>query len=434
MLERTAAYQAVDEQTVEWRGLPGYTAPEITNKFFAPLPRHAWESIEPGSLIKDQGVAHQPVSYGPFMVAAWDPGKSIALVRNPNYYQASAGLPYLDQLDFMFVTPGESAEQALLLETGGCDILDASAVLDSQAEQIASLQNEGKAKVLAQPAAWEAVFFNTAPIDPEQISFFSQAQVRQAASLCIDRAEIARLVFSGLALPAYGLAAIDSGQYAFDFSQGQALLEQAGWRDHDQDPNTARISAGVPGVPDGTQLSIAYLVSDEPDRKIAANLVSLGLGVCGIAVDLRIQPAAEYLSPGPTGPVFGRAFAAAQFSWAIPDGEVPCDLFSSAAIPGPYPQYPQEWGGANASGFTSSDYDQACMVARTTLPGTEQTEALQRAEQIIAQDLPVLPLYWRPRLYVLKPEICGLFAGSAENSLNFSLESLNKGKNCQGRD
>jgi peptide/nickel transport system substrate-binding protein len=132
--------------------------------------------------------------------------------------------------------------------------------------------------------------------------------------------------------------------------------------------------------------------------------------------------------------VFGRSFTAAQFAWSVPGGQTPCDLFSSAAIPGPYPQSQQEWGGANLSGYANTAFDQACLAARTSLPGAEQTAAWQQVEQIFAQDLPALPLYWRPRLYVTKTQICGLFAGSEGNIPILNLESVDIGDSCLDRD
>jgi peptide/nickel transport system substrate-binding protein len=77
-------------------------------------------------------------------------------------------------------------------------------------------------------------------------------------------------------------------------------------------------------------------------------------------------------------------------------------LFLSSEIPGYYPAYPKGWGGANATGYENPDFDAACYDSLHLLPDLEQTqEARYEAQRIFAEELPVLPLYFRRDVLLL---------------------------------
>ena len=41
-IDRTASYIALDTQTIEWRGIPGFSTSQVQHFFWSPLPQHAW--------------------------------------------------------------------------------------------------------------------------------------------------------------------------------------------------------------------------------------------------------------------------------------------------------------------------------------------------------------------------------------------------------
>jgi peptide/nickel transport system substrate-binding protein len=189
----------------------------------------------------------------------------------------------------------------------------------------------------------------------------------------------------------------------------------------------------VAGIPDGTHLVLRYLVSPEPDRQSAAGLVQQDLGRCGIGLELDTRPLAEYLAPGPVGPVFGRQFDMAQFAWPAA-GETVCSLFLSSEIPGPYPEFPKGWGGGNAAGYSNPDFDRACQMILSSLPESEaHRQALLQAQAILIQDVPVVPLYWRYQMTLARPEVCGVDKEAGAETLLWNLEELHLGDPCPGQ-
>jgi len=221
-------------------------------------------------------------------------------------------------------------------------------------------------------------------------------------------------------------------QYGFDPAAASAMLEAAGWLDPDGNPLAPRLAKGVPGVSDGTLFEVDYLVSPDTREQADAKAIQKNLQTCGIATTIVTQDVQEYLAPGPEGKVFGRAFDLAQFAWAA-TLEPPCYLYLTSQIPGPYPEYPRGWGGANASGYSNLPFDQACQEALFSLPDNAQHQAAHfKAQEIFSQDLPVLPLYMHYSVVVSRPDMCHYTSSSSVDSTLWGLEELNYGLECSG--
>jgi peptide/nickel transport system substrate-binding protein len=440
LIDRTQSYQALDAQTIEWRGVPGYRDPSYPELFFTPLPRHAWGAIPAAGLAADETASRTPLGWGPYVIQEWTAGDHISLNKNPAYFRAGEGLPAFDQLVFRFIPDRDQALTALL--AGECDYLDETNHLETQGSQLLDLQESGQAAVAFQPAAaWEHLDFGVVPyITPENggpLPLFGSKEIRQAVALCTDRQRMASELFYGQSavppsyIPAtHPLANPDSRAYAFDPAGGATLLDSIGWADADGDPATPRTAQGVAGVPDGTALEVTFLTTDEDEKQRAAAILLESLTTCGIKANLSAQPAEALYAAGPEGALFGRNFSLAQFGW-VSSVEPPCYLYTSPEIPGPYPEYPRGWGGANPSGYSNPDFDRACQQALFTLPEMpEHRTAHFQAQAIFSEDLPALPLYQRLKLVAARPDFCGLAIDSSTDSGLWNLESFNYGEGC----
>lgn len=396
LLNRTASYTALDERTLEWRGLPGYQDGDAQGKFFLPLPRHAWGDIPPQDLPASQTASRQPLSWGAYALVEWLPGESITLERNPHYSPPAAELPYYDRIVFELFSSSIQASAAL--SSGACDVVD-----PFEGELPAGAQ------AFRQPASWTLLLFGISPASQTRPGPFTSQAVRQAAAQCIDRAAVAQAAGAVLA-EAYIPA--DSPYFnpqaalpAYDPAAAPSLLTNAGWVDADANPATPRTALGAPGFVVGAPLAVSLYVSPDAAQGAAVEVIRQGLAACGFQVALAASPAAEYLAAGPEGPVFGRNFDLALFAWSAAETP-PCSLLLSREIPGEYPAYPRGWGGANAAGYASVAFDRACTSALTALPG--DPAALQDyalAQSLLVQDLPFLPLYWQERVIAIRTAI-----------------------------
>ena len=138
---RTAASRAVDELTVEWQGIPGYLPAEYKMHFFLPLPEHAWGEYTAAELLQNEDVNRRPLAGGLIRSKPGQPGESIRLSRNPNYFRAAEGLPRFDLLTFRFF--GEPADNNIAaLPSGECDFVDDTVNWEGQLFVLDELQQK----------------------------------------------------------------------------------------------------------------------------------------------------------------------------------------------------------------------------------------------------------------------------------------------------
>lgn len=432
----TQTYLLVDEQTVEWRGIPGFQGAYSTN-FFSPLPRHLWGNMTAEELLTSDLSTRTPLGWGPYTIVEWTPGDHITLNRNENYFRAGEGLPGFDHLVFRFVGNGQDAIDALLV--GECDYVDHTALDYEHLPRLLEVQSNGHAEtVIQQSGAWEQAVFGIASLNEDRLDLFSQEEVRQAIAMCIDRQAIVDQLFAGyvdspdtILSPEHVQHNPDVASYAYDPEEALKLLASVGWVDYDQDIATPLTSIGIPGLADGTEFEFDYLVPVDDYRQEAAGMITESLAQCGIKANLEIQEWDQFLSPGPEGSVFGRRFDMTQFAWDESQ-PIPCFLYLGEEIPGPSPDFERGWGGVNLAGYINSEFDQACRTALTTLPDSaENQQANDATQEIFADDLPSLPLYWIPTFSAMRTDMClGSFDGERDFNLAM-IEFMNYGKNCE---
>jgi peptide/nickel transport system substrate-binding protein len=433
----TLSYRSMNDTTIEWRGLPGSQPPWYAETFFSPLPEHAWNGIPALELAASEVASRNPLGWGAYALEDWTAGESVLLAKNPHYFRADQELPYFDRLIFRFTDSAEEALQAL--RSGDCDLADEASLRNIGFAELQEMQSETSLSVYTTPGAgWEQILFGIDPLSEEQPAFFRSEQVRQAIAACIDREKIIDELYPGLTLVPHSLLLPDHPLYNHDVSHhpydpegASSLLTASGWIDHDNHPGTPRLAQGVPGVQDGTPFEFTYLVSDEAERERSASLVAAYLAECGIQANLSFEDPSRVYAGGPEGAVFGRQFDAVQLAWRA-YSELPCTLYSSNEIPGPDAQASKGWGGANASGFSDQDFDQACNTSLSTLRNEPAfTNAYQQLQQVFSEQLPALPLYMHLRVAAARPDLCGLQLDPSNPSILWNLEELDYGDDCQ---
>ncbi len=452
--DRTASYEVVDELTVRWTGLPGFSDPTYAGNFWPPYPRHLWEQFSPADLPGLEIAARMPVGYGPYKIESWTPGDHIRLRINENYYRAAEGLPRFENLVFRFVGLDSNANIAQLL-SGECDILDRSTQLDDQVELLQSLSADGQIKFeAAQSLDWEQAVFGIVPaayddglnLIVDRPDLFGDARTRTAIASCMDRQAVVDQVLYGLSdvpdtyVPGWHpLANPAAPTYPYDPEAGSALLDEVGWLDHDADPATPRQALGVLNVPNGTPLSFSYLTTGAPQRRQTAEILAASMAACGIEADVVVLDPGELYNSGPEGPLFGRKFEMGQLAWRI-DEVPPCFLFLSDSIPGD-PAFVDEegkrvfkfgWGGWNLSGYNSPAFDTACQNARAALPGQPAYQENHfAAQEIFAAELPVVPLFMHLDVAAVRADLCNFVMDSTVSSDLWNIEAFDYGPGCE---
>jgi peptide/nickel transport system substrate-binding protein len=433
-VEQTASYEALDERTLVWTGLPGYEDTAYLANLYHPLPQHVLGGTTVDQLLQTDVAQRKPLGWGPFAVEEWIAGDHITLVRNAHYTRAAEGLPHLDRVVFRFVFSPEEAAEGLI--TGECDVLTQDVLAAIPPELMSQAVEDGLVRLVTSSSReWEHLDFAVQPVAwSGRAAFFADTAVRQAVAHCIDRQGVAEAAFPGggatvadsYVAPEHPLYAGDElSRWPYDPETGRSMLEAAGWRDTDGDG--IREAREVAGIASGTPFSVTLLTSegDVVRRRVAA-VLNEDLAACGIGLATTYLAPEVFYADGPEGPVAGRQFDLALFSWW--NGlDAPCNLYLSSEIPGPDNWWGTTswWGATNNPGYASEAYDAACWSALEALYGTEPYVRFHReAQRILSRDLPVLSLYFVPKQVAVRSDVTGLALDPGQLTPFWAVESF----------
>jgi peptide/nickel transport system substrate-binding protein len=448
-INRTAAYEVVDPQTVKWTGIPGYLTTRSSSFFWLPQPKHLLETHTAADLNTAEITNKTPMGWGAYQITEWIPGSEIRLVKNPNYFKASEGLPKFDELIYRFLPTVPNADLSPLVN-GDCDIMDTSTGLEDQIQTVRELELAGKlTSYFGQGSAWEAINFGIKPASYDTVynpyedrqDFFGDLRTRQAFASCINRPAIIKdVLFSQSQIPptylplTNPLAVQGLPVIGYDTAAGIKLLEEVGWKDMDGDPNTPRTAAGVASVFNSTPFSVSYTASDTEQNRQIAQIVVSSMKDCGVEVTPLFLAPSELLAKGPDGPLFGRNFDLAQLSWS--SGTTPsCFLYASSEIPSEINSWlGTEHGGVNLTGYSNPDFDAACSaMLNSGLDVDTFNQNNQKTQQMLSNDLPILPLFYQIKAMASRVDLCGLSLDSSARSGLGNIESLEITNNCAAK-
>ena len=441
--QRTSSYLALDDRTVEWKGVPGFFPDQYQAYFWTPLPQHQLSSIVPADLLVSELATREPLGWGPYKIQEWVDGDHITLEKNPLYFRASEELPKFDNVVFRFI--GDYADQNIAaLLSGECDIVDQRSLLIEELETVLTLQKNNELKAYTVPSAeFEHIELGIKPVSyddgynpfgVDRPDFFGDVRTRSAITQCINREGIiSRWLLDqteipvGLYPPGYIYSLVDPDPLPYDAEAARVLLDQIGWKEYDGDPNTPRTAIGIPGIPDGTSFTVKYVTTTDALREKIAQHVADHLMECGIALEIEFIDPADLYAAGPEGVLFGRNFDMAQFAWGAGLTN-PCVHYQTDQIPRPENQ----WLTVNLGGFSDENYDAQCFAATHTLPTAAEAYTKQQlaVQTLYIENLPIIPLYYRLKTVVSRIDFCGLKLNSSTRSALYEIETFDIGESC----
>ena len=150
---------------------------------------------QPGWMVSPSTIGQNDtfVGTGPFMLESWTPGDGARVVRNPDYWRADEGLPYLDAINFKYLVDQTVKRQAL--EAG-----DVEGYISPGDEDIVDfLEDDGVDVWIGTAGANEYLWLLNTAAPP-----FDDLRVRRAMAHAIDRDFLIENFRSGLTEPADG--------------------------------------------------------------------------------------------------------------------------------------------------------------------------------------------------------------------------------------
>jgi ABC-type transport system substrate-binding protein len=339
----------VDDTTFTVRLKSPFTQFPLTLGYqaFYPMPSAAYGDLK--------AYEQAPVGNGPFMMdGTWGHNEAIRIKRFPDYAGTAAGA---DAVEFRIYTADETGYREL--QAGGLDIATSIPI----AELDTARAELGRRLVERRSAAFNYLGFNMK--DPV---FAAKKELRQAISLAIDRETIVEKIFNGTREPARSvIAPLVPGSRpdactscTLDVARAKQLLAQAG------------------GFTGPIHLWFAAGQENEDPMEAIANQLRQNLGITEVKFET-LQLAelkAKIKAREVTGPFL--------FNWLM-DYPSPQSYLE--------PLYTST-SSSNRTGYANSRVDDLIAAGNRAPSLAESIKAYQSAEDVILDEMPVVPLWF----------------------------------------
>ena len=258
------------------------------------------------------------VCSGPYIFESYVPGQRMVYKRNPYYWKKADNgdqLPYIDRLVTLIVP--DSNTTTLKFLAGDTDVM---AVQQSDYKTVVA-KSQAKGFVvtnLGPTTTTNFLSFNMnmkskpAKQNPELFKLFNDVRFRQAVSRAINREQIVRNVYDGLARPGYGpetpanklFFSKDVPRFEYDPAKAKAMLQDIGLKDSNGD--------GILELPNGKPVSFNIITNVENRLRvgtatiITSDLKKIGLDASftAIAFPTLISRVDNQIEPGKAYPPF----------------------------------------------------------------------------------------------------------------------------------
>ncbi len=382
-LPSTDPYDKIDH--IEWPD--PYTAviywKQTTINYYsgasALYPKHAYGKLDP-SKIASSKYAQYPITDGPYKVTSWVEGSHITLEPNPYWIGWRGGKPLIQKFVFTFFT--DSNTMMMNMISGQADV----ALFGLGPEQMLSIQRAHVPNLVAKyitSTAWEHWEFNLD--DP----ILKDKLVREALSHAVNKQDIIDKVYYGTRTVADNFILPGTVDYnpnvkigGYDPKLAGQLLDKAGWK------------LGSDGFryKDGKRLTIEIATTTRADRQKSVTLE------VGMLKAVGIDAKAKFLSGSY---LFGTyipqgKFQVTEFAWVGAPGEDFIGFFAPSLIP----TKENNFNGYNYSHMNVAEMEKLYQITMTDLNEENRIKAFKRAQEIVADVIPIVPLNFYTDPYV----------------------------------
>ncbi|MBA2259032.1 MAG: ABC transporter substrate-binding protein [Acidobacteria bacterium] len=366
---RTAAYRAV--QAVE--ALDPYTVKFTLKEASASFPiNFVMGIVQDGSGAAN---ARQPIGTGPYKLSSFVADDRIVLTAFDQYY---GGRPKNSGV-VLKVIPDDTM-RGLELRKGAVDLI----VNDLAPDIVAQLRDEGRVKVVTAPGT-DYAYMGMNLRDP----YLSRLKVRKALGYAIDREAIVTHLRRGLATVAVGIIppmswAFEPNVFKFHHDPGEArrLLDAAGLPDPDGEGPRPRFHLTL-----RTSTSEVY--------RVQAAVIQHDLAGIGVAVEVRTTELPTLLNDAARG---NFQLYTLQFV-GVTDPDILRRVFHSKQEPP---------AGLNRVFYRRPEVDRLIEEAALSPDDGHRRRLYSQAQQMIAADVPYVPLWYRTNVAVCQADVHGV--------------------------
>lgn len=364
---------------------------------FLVLPAHIEEKIYDADPLAyktrtayDTDTTNPGLYHGPYRIAELRKGDSAVLVRN-EYWKGKR--PHFDRIVIRAIENTAALQNNLL--SGAVDYVPGE--LGLAVDQAMALEPR---------VAGRFVIRYNQGLTHEQIGIdlvhpiLSDLRVRRAVAHAIDKETINRQLWGGKHLvsrwlrnPKDPVSTDEIVKYVYDPARAKALLEEAGWK-----PGADGIRVNAKGE----RLRFALIgVGGNRAVMLTQQIVQSQLRAVGIDLEIKSAPArvlfGEISAKRQTGGMMIYAFK------PLPGGN-PRNGFHSSQIPRAETNY----AGQNFFGWNNPEVDRATDSLETVCEPAARSALWKRLQQLWAEEVPVIPLFFRAEADIMPPWLTGI--------------------------
>ncbi len=330
------------------------------------------------------------LAFGPYKVVEMVSGSHIVLERNGTWWGAK---PAFDRITVRVIENTAALEANLL--SGAIDMI--AGELGVTIDQALAFEKRHGARydIRYKPGLiYEHLDLNL------DNPILADKRVRKALILALDRAALSQRLFAGRQPVAHSsVSPLDwvhepeTPTYAYRPEAAKALLDEAGW---------SRIEDGIRYNAGGERLTLELMTTaGNRSRELVEQVLQSMWREVGIEARIRNEPARVFF--GET--VSKRKFTgAAMFAWLSSPETPPRSTLRSDQVP----SEANAWAGQNYTGFRNPEMDALIDSIEVELDRPKRKALWARLQRLYAEELPVIPLYWRANAYVLPKWLSGL--------------------------
>ena len=362
--------KAVDDKTLEVT-LENPTAyfPDLTAvTVYFPTKKDVVENSTPWTKSADTYVCN-----GAFRIKEINPQESYILEKNPEYYDADN--VKLDGVDIIFI---ESAEAALsAYNAGEVDVLD-NAVLGTQARS----QYDGSDELQSYDLIGTRYYdFNCSK------DYLSDARVRKALSMALNREVITQTIEASKPEPAYAFV-----PHGINYEGSDKDFRDTVGNLFEENVDEAKSLMAEAGYPDGEGFPTLTLITqnDQEQKDMAQAMQAMWKDNLGVNAEITTYESKVYWDEQRNG-----NFDICYDGWVgdYPDASTNLECFTLTKN-----DYQCRWLNDDAR-----KYNDMLMEARSLADNTKRMELFTDAEKLLIDEMPIIPLNYRNAQLLVKP-------------------------------
>ncbi|PIR17410.1 MAG: peptide-binding protein [Deltaproteobacteria bacterium CG11_big_fil_rev_8_21_14_0_20_49_13] len=326
------------------------------------VPKHIFDD---GTDFNKHPANRNPIGTGPYIFKEWKTKRKIVLESNGSYWKKP---PELKGLVFQIIE--DSTVPLQQLKKGEIDMAELRAIQWERSTGSRAF-NARFNKVKYYLPQYSYIGWNI------KKPFFSDARVRRAMSMMIDKQKILEKLSFGLGIVVEGPQYYFSDSYGhnikpdpFDPKAAAKLLDEAGWIDHDGDG--IRDKDGIP-----FKFDYCYVASSVSASRIGTMLRE-DLSKTGIVMNMKGLEFNALIKV-----IDERSFDAITLAWSVPFENDPYQLWHSSQIE----------DGSNYVGFSNKEADEVIEAIRVEFDKEKRDELYKRLQMILHIEQPYTFLF-----------------------------------------